>query len=178
MDIVETAEFSIEANPLFENVRLFAGTIGLSRQAESSFSPQMSIWSSAPKGEQTPQDWLTKQLEGEAELVTRKPVNLAGMAGEIAMLRDSLEDVASGEERDWFRLRALLVSADGTGWFHATAVTSEADRQVIEADFERLLGSIKIKLAGDAIGKDREANAQQTTALWESLKKHMEAKAR
>lgn len=45
MKLVETPEFSIEANPMFENARIFAGSIGLRQQPETAFSPQMSVWS-------------------------------------------------------------------------------------------------------------------------------------
>ncbi len=55
MKLVETPEFSIEANPMFENARVFAGSIGLRRHPETAFSPQMSVWSAERERRKSPE---------------------------------------------------------------------------------------------------------------------------
>ncbi|HLP69389.1 MAG TPA: DUF1963 domain-containing protein [Rhizobium sp.] len=177
MKLVETPEFSVEANPMFENARVFAGSIGLRRKPETTFSPQMSLWTTEAEKDVSPQDWLTDALKDNGPIVERKSVTFAGMTGEMTRIKDRLEDWETKEEQDWYRLRALLVSGNGTTWYHATAMTSGADLQAIEADFARLLTSIRIKLAGGAASKAREAAEEKKTALLEQLKKKMDEAA-
>ncbi|MGH7002599.1 MAG: hypothetical protein ACREIP_01495, partial [Alphaproteobacteria bacterium] len=134
MKRVETSEFSVEANPMFEAVRIFAGSIGLRRAVETTFSPQMSVWSSNAEKGLSPADWLTTALEDNGSLVERKPVAFAGMSGQMAKVKDRLKDYETRKEKDWYRLRALLVSADGASWYHATAMASADDVPAIEVD--------------------------------------------
>lgn len=43
MKLIEAPELSVQANPMFENVRVLAGSIGLRREPDTTFSPQMSV---------------------------------------------------------------------------------------------------------------------------------------
>jgi len=178
MKRVETPEFSIEAHPMFENARVFAGSIGLRREPETSFSPRMSVWTADAKKNASPQDWLTDALIKDASpIVERRPVAFAGMAGEIAKVKDCLEDWETNEKREWYRLRALLVSGDGATWYHATAMASGADLREIEADFARMLDSIQVRLAGEAAGKARETGGKEQAAMLARLKKKIDEAA-
>ncbi|MHC1548778.1 DUF1963 domain-containing protein [Phyllobacterium sp. K27] len=177
MKLVETPEFSVEANPMFENTRVFAGSIGLRREPETTFSPQISVWTTEAEKDVSPQDWLTDTLKDNGAIIERKAVVFAGMTGEMTTIKDRLKDWDTNEERDWYRLRVLLVSDNGTAWYHATAMTSGADFPAVEADFTRLLGSIRIKLAGVAASKAREVGEDQKTALLEQMKKKIDEAA-
>src|SRR5690606_34525368 len=97
-------------------------------------------------------------------VVERKAVSFAGMAGEMTKVEDRLKDYETGKKKDWYRLRALLVAPDGATWYHATAMASGDDLAMIETDFARLLGSIRIKAAGEA----------DTNALLQQLSRRME----
>lgn len=174
MNLVETTEFSIEANPMFENARIFAGSIGLRHQPETAFSPSMSIWPAEPEDKVSPADWLSDHLAQETKLVERKAVTFAGMSGEMSKVKDRLQDWDTKEKRDWYRLRALLVTADGSRWYHATAMASGPDLAAIEADFIRLLGSVRIKLEGDAAEAAMAAAEAEKSAVLEKLKGDME----
>jgi hypothetical protein len=63
MKRVETPEFSIEANPMFGMVRVFAGSIGLRYELETTFSPMMNIGPESAKEGLSAQDWLTDALK-------------------------------------------------------------------------------------------------------------------
>ncbi|WP_416409265.1 DUF1963 domain-containing protein [Agrobacterium rosae] len=174
MKLVETPEFSIEANPMFESIRVFAGSIGLRRQPETAFSPQISVWSSK-RERKSPEKWLGERLKDDGgKIVERKTVTFAGMAGEMSKIKDRLEDWDTKEKRDWYRLRALLVSADGSTWYHATAMVSAPELVEIENDFERLLGSIRLKLEGNAVNGARAVAESERAAVLERLKDNME----
>lgn len=174
MKLIRTPEFSIEANPMFETVRIFGGSIALKPQTETMFSPQMTVWTTAAKKGTSPGDWFTDALKKDGgSIVERKPISLAGMSGEISKIRDSLEDEA-GKMKDWYRLRALLVSADGVTWYHATAMAGDGDLPVIEQDFVRMLGSIHVELMGDAAQKAHEAGEEDMKGLFERLRRKME----
>ncbi|UHS61718.1 DUF1963 domain-containing protein [Agrobacterium vaccinii] len=174
MKLVETPEFSIEVNPIFENVRVFAGSIGLRRHPETAFSPQMSVWSSK-RERKSPEKWFGERLtDNGGKIVERKTVTFAGMTGEMSKVKDRLQDWETKEKRDWYRLRVLLVSADGSTWYHATAMVSAPDLIEIEADFERLLGSIRLTLEGNAANEARAAAEAETVVVLERLKDDME----
>lgn len=174
MKLVETPEFSIEANPMFENVRVFAGSIGLRRHLETAFSPQMSVWSSK-RERKSPEKWLGKRLTDDGgKIVERKTVTFAGMTGEMSKIKDRLQDWETKEKRNWYRLRALLVSADGSTWYHATAMVSEPELAQIETDFERVLESIRLKLEGNAANGARAVAEAEQAAVLERLKDNME----
>jgi len=130
MKLVETPEFSVEANPMFENTRIFAGSIGLRRHPETAFSPQMSVWS-AKRERKSPEKWLSDRLKDDGgKIIGREAVTFAGMPGEMSKVKDRLQDWETKEKRNWYRLRALLVSADGSTWYHATAmVSARRDRE-------------------------------------------------
>ncbi|MBB5863278.1 DUF1963 domain-containing protein [Xanthomonas sp. 3058] len=177
MRLVETQEFSIQANPMFENARVFAGSISLKCQPQTTFSPQMSVWTADVEQDVSPQDWLTNVVRDDDPLVERKAVAFAGMHGEMVKLKGRLEDWETTHARDWYRLRALLVAADGGTWYHATAMTSDADLAAIEADFERLLGSIQVKLDGAAASGARMAGDEQKDAVLSQVKKALDAAA-
>lgn len=123
MKRVETPEFSVEVSPIFETVRIFGGSIGLKREPETTFSPQMSVFSTDAEKGQSPKDWLTNVLKDSGPIVERKAVTFAGMTGEITKIKDRLKDYETGEEKDWYRVagiagqfrRRLLVSWDGHG---------------------------------------------------------------
>jgi hypothetical protein len=175
MKLVETPEFSIEANPMFENVRLFGGAIGLRCHPETTFSPQMSVWSAVAEKEKSPEDWLSQHLtEDGGKIIERRTTTLAGMTGEMSKVKDRLEDWDTKEKRDWYRLRALLVSADGSTWYHATVMVSEPELAEIETDFVRLLGSIRLKLEGNAANEARAAAEAERAAVLDKLKDNME----
>ncbi|NTE86597.1 DUF1963 domain-containing protein [Agrobacterium rubi] len=174
MKLVETPEFLIEANPMFENVRVFAGSIGLRRHPETAFSPQMSVWSSK-RERKSPEKWFGERLtDNGGKIVERKTVTFAGMTGEMSKVKDRLQDWETKEKRDWYRLRALLVSADGSTWYHATAMVSAPELIEIEADFERLLGSIRLKLEGNAANEARAVGEAERAAVLERLMDNME----
>lgn len=177
MELVETPEFSIEVHPMFQTRRVFAGSIGLRQEPQTTFSPQMSVWTSKAEKRVSPQKRLDAMLKDDGPLVERRAIAFAGMSGEMSTVKDRLEDFETNETRDWYRLRALMVSPDGATWYHATAMTSADDLAVITADFERLLGSISIKLAGEAAQQSQDAADQQTTAQLEKLKKTIDAAA-
>ncbi|CAM4199228.1 DUF1963 domain-containing protein [Bordetella tumbae] len=174
MKLAETSEFSIDIHPMFETVRIFAGSIGLRCHPETAFSPQMSVWTTAAEKDPSPQDWLTDTLKDNGPVVERTAITLCGMAGEISKIKDRLKDYETEEERDWYRLRALLVSADGATWYHATAMASDIDLPLIETDFIRLLGSIQIKLTGDAANTARETAELEKAAMFDRMKKNMD----
>lgn len=174
MKLVETPEFSVEANPMFENVRVFAGSIGLRHHPETAFSPQMSVWSSK-RERKSPEKWLGERLKDDGgKIVERKTVTFAGMTGEMSKVKDRLEDWETKEKRDWYRLRTLLVSADGSTWYHATAMASAPELVEIETDFERLLGSIRLKLEGNEVNEARAVAEAERAAVFERLKDNME----
>lgn len=56
-------------------------------------------------------------------------------------------------------------------------MTSGDDLQAIEEDFARFLGSIRIKLAGDAASEAREASEEEKTALLEQLMRKIDEAA-
>lgn len=123
----------------------------------------------------SPQDWLTDALERDGgKIVGRSTVALAGMTGEISKVKDRLEDWETRKKRDWYRLRAVLVSADGSTWYHATAMASKPDLAEIERDFTRLLGSIRAKLEGAAAEMAKAAADAEKSAVLEQLKDNME----
>lgn len=174
MKRVETPEFSVEVSPMFETVRIFGGSIGLKREPETTFSPQISVFATDAEKGQSPEDWLTNVLKDSGPIVERKPVTFAGMTGEITKIKDRLKDYETGEENDWYRLRVLLVSSDGSSWYHGMAMASADDLLTIEADFTRLLNSISIKLGGDAAKKSRESDEANMDALIQQLRAKME----
>lgn len=174
MKLVETPEFSVEANPMFENTRVFAGSIGLRRHPETAFSPQMSVWS-AKRERKSPEKWLSDRLKDDGgKIIGREAVTFAGMPGEMSKVKDRLQDWETKEKRNWYRLRALLVSADGSTWYHATAMVSEPELAEIETDFKRLLESLHLKLKGNAANEVRAAAEAETAAVVEKLKDSME----
>lgn len=106
-----------------------------------------------------------------------KAVTFAGVTGEMSKVKDRLKDWETKEKRDWYRLRALLVSADGSTWYHATAMVSEPELAEIETDFERLLGSIRLKLEGNTANEARAAAEAETAVVLEKLKDNMECQS-
>ncbi len=175
MTIAETQEFSIDVNPMFESVRIVAGSIVLSPHPQTDFSPHMSVWSSEPLHKTSSEKWLTKYLaEDGGKIVARKPIVFAGMTGEMSKVKDRIEDFDTKEKRDWYRLRAVLTSQDGAVWYHATAMASGPDLKDIEADFERLLGSLRLKLDGEAAKSAQIAAQAEMTAVFEGLKENID----
>ncbi|WP_228330697.1 DUF1963 domain-containing protein [Xanthomonas campestris] len=167
---LQTAEFSIEANPIFDNTRVFGGSISLRHAQQTTFSPQISVWTAAAERKLSAKTWLTRLTRDDDPVIERRPVTFAGMPGEIITLKGRLEDWETKDVRDWYRLRAVLVAPDGRTWYHATAMTSESDRAAIEADFLRLLGSIQVKLEGAAASQEQAASDAEQAAVLSGIK--------
>ncbi|PPU60761.1 hypothetical protein XcodCFBP4690_16910 [Xanthomonas codiaei] len=177
MQRLETAEFSIEANPIFDSTRVSGGSISLRHAQQTAFSPQISVWTAAAERKLSPQRWLTKLTRDDDPVIERKAVTFSGMHGEMVTLKGRLEDWDTKQVRDWYRLRVVLVAPDGRTWYHATAMTSEVDRAAVEADFLRLLGSIQVKLEGIAAGKEQLASDAEQAAALSQIKHAMDTAA-
>ncbi|MCD0257590.1 DUF1963 domain-containing protein [Xanthomonas melonis] len=177
MQRFETAEFSIEADPIFDGTRVSGGSISLRHAQQGTFSPQISVWTAAAERKASLRAWLTRLTRDDDPVIERKPVTFAGMKGEMIKLKGRLEDWDTQEGRDWYRLRVVLVAPDGSTWYHATAMTSEADLAAIEADFMRVLGSLQVKLQGDAASQERTASDAEQAAVLSEIRDAMDRAA-
>ncbi|MCC4621553.1 hypothetical protein LL965_16215 [Xanthomonas cassavae CFBP 4642] len=88
---LETAEFSIGANPIFDNTRVLGGSISLGYAQQTTFSPQISVWTAAAERKLSAKTWLTKLTRDDDPVIERKAVAFATMHGQtIGRCSDTL----------------------------------------------------------------------------------------
>lgn len=154
MGRVETEEFSLSTGELFELVTVTAGSVSFRNRSAVTFAPQMSVWTGDPDDAMTPEERLSDMLR-DTLLAERRRVNLAGMDGEWSRVDDRLKDYETGETRSWHRLRVLLVAADGSTWYHATAMADGQDLLSVQSELEKVLDTIVVRVTGDEARKAR-----------------------
>lgn len=178
MGRVETEEFSLSKGELFDLVMAAAGSVSFKRRSDAMFAPQMSIWTGDADDAMSPRDRLTEMLEGTPPVAERRPVTFAGMDGEWSRVEDRLKDYETDETRPWHRIRVLLVAADGSTWYHATAMADGQGLPSVQAEFERVLTSIRVKATGQQVSKARAKAESEVDGIFARMQERAAALAR
>ncbi|MBP0614118.1 DUF1963 domain-containing protein [Jiella mangrovi] len=167
MEKVETEEFSVIRGQYFEAVTVVAGAISFKREPEELFSPQMSVWTSDPDEAMSPSERLSTTLQHyDPSQIERRAVTFGGMSGEFSRIDDQLKDYETDESRPWYRLRVLLVSSDGSTWYHATAMAGDQDLPLVQAELDRALHSITVKVTGERAVEVRAKARDEMNAVY------------